>query len=224
MMRVVAAALLAVLGLALMAQVQTRQDDESLAGYREQDLLSLVTGLGGGITRSEQDLAELRRSQEQLREDLAEARVALAEAQDRARRISVLAGAAPAEGPGIVVQVEDPEGQVASELLLDLVEDLRSAGAEAISVDGARIGARSWFAGQAGAIRVDGTLLRRPYLVRVVGRTGPLEGALVFPSGGADRMREVGAVVTHRTPATVRVDSTAPVPPLQGADAVGPTA
>lgn len=222
MVRVVAAVLLAALGLALTAQVQTR-DDDVLAGYREPDLLSLVTGLGGGIARSEQDLRELRRSQQQLREALAEARSVAALADERRRRIAVLAGEAPAVGPGVVVRVADPSGHVASELLLDLVQDLRSAGAEAVSVNGLRLGARSWFAGEAGAVRLDGTPLERPYVLRAVGRPGPLAGALAFPSGGADRMRDVGAVLTSRTAEEVTVDSTIPVRPLRGAEPVGPT-
>lgn len=223
-MRLVAAALLAVLGLALMAQVQTRDDDEALAGYREQDLLTLVTGLGGSIARSQQNLADLRASQQQLREDLTEARLALSAAEDRARRIGVLAGSAPASGPGIVAQVEDPQGEVSSELLLDLVQDLRSAGAEAIEVDGVRLGARSWFAGEAGDVEVDGIPLERPYVVRAVGRPSPLEGALTFPQGGADRIRDLeAAVVTSRTPEVVEIDSVREVPPIERAEPVGPT-
>lgn len=224
MMRLVAAVLLAVLGLALTAQVQTRQDDTSLEGYREEDLLSLVTGLGGSTGRTQQDLADLRRAQEQLREDLAEARVSLAAAEARTGPLSVLAGAAPASGPGVVVRIEDPQAQVPSELLLDLVQDLRAAGAEAIEVgEQVRIGARSWFAGEAGAVVVDGVELERPYVLEVVGRTGPLEGALVFPQGGADRMREAGASVTGRVVDRVDVESTLEVAPLRRADAAGPT-
>lgn len=224
MMRLLAAALLAVLGLALTAQVQTRQDDESLAGYREQDLLSLVTGLGGSTARTQRDLAELRRTQEELRGDLADARLALAAAEERTGPLSVLAGTAPAEGPGVVVRVLDPDARVPSELLLDLVQDLRAAGAEAIEVNGrVRLGAGSWFAGEAGGLVVDGVELERPYVLEVVGRTGPLEGALVFPQGGADRMRERGAVVTGRVLDQVEVESTRGPGRLRRAEPVGPT-
>lgn len=223
-MRVVAAGLLAVLGLALMAQVQTRGADETFAGYREDDLLSLVTGLNGSIARSAQDLAELRRSQDQLREGIAEATVTQERAQQRIGPMSVLAGGEPAAGEGLVVRVEDPEGQVPSELLLDLVEDLRTAGASAIEInDRVRIGASSWFAGEAGAVVVDATELERPYVIDVVGRSGVLEGALAFPQGGADRMEEVGAIITAEAPEVVEVGSTRPLPPLQHGDPTGPT-
>lgn len=223
MMRVVAAGLLAVLGLALMAQVQTRQDDDSLAGYREEDLLSLVTGLSGGIRRSEQDLAELRTSQAVLRASIAEARTTEDRAEERTAPMSVLAGRSPAAGEGLVVRVEDPEGQVASELLLDLVEDLRTAGASAIEInDEVRVGAGSWFAGEAGAVVVDDTELERPYVIDVLGRPDVLRGALAFPQGGADRMEEKGAAVTAGAPEVVEVTSTRPLPPLQHADPTGP--
>lgn len=224
MMRLLAAALMAVLGLALTAGVQTRSGDESLDGYREQDLLSLVTGLSGSTSRTQQDLAELRRAQEELRGELADARLALAAAEARTGPLSVLAGTSPAAGPGLVVRIADPESQIASELLLDLVEDLRSAGAEAIEVNGAvRIGTRSWFAGEAGAVVVDGVRLERPYVVEVVGRTGPLAGALVFPQGGADRMRERGATVTGRVRDRVEVESVQDLQPLERAEPTGPT-
>lgn len=223
MMRVVAAVLLAALGLALTAQVQTRSEDASLSGYREQDLLSLVTALGGSTARAQQDLAELRRSQDDLQAELDAATDDLEEAREVTGPMTVLAGGAPASGPGLVARIKDPRGAVGSELLLDLVEDLRGAGAEAIEINGeVRVGADTWFAGEGGAVQVDGVALARPYVVEVVGRVSPLEGAMVFPTGGADRMRQEGAVIETSTPEVVEVGTTRPLPPVEGAEPVGP--
>src|SRR5204862_247268 len=61
---------------------------------------------------------------------------ALREARDRARTLGILTGTLPARGPGIVLTVVDPQGTVGADVLLDAVEELRDAGAEALQLSG----------------------------------------------------------------------------------------
>jgi len=60
----------------------------------------------------------------------------LAEAQQRTSTLQILAGTAAATGPGIDLQVTDPQHQVAADDLLEALEELRDAGAEAIQITG----------------------------------------------------------------------------------------
>ena len=47
----------------------------------------------------------------------------------------MLAGTVPATGPGIRITVEDPEGDLSLNHLLDGIEELRNAGVEAIEIN-----------------------------------------------------------------------------------------
>ena len=59
------------------------------------------------------------------------------------RRSQILAGTAAASGPGIDLQITDPQHQVAADVLLDTLEELRDAGAEAIQITGSAASAAS---------------------------------------------------------------------------------
>ena len=58
----------------------------------------------------------------------------------------MLAGTVPVTGPGLVVTVEDPNGSVTYDTLIDIVQELRDAGAEAVAVNDIRIGVATAFA------------------------------------------------------------------------------
>ncbi len=220
--RLLVAGLLAVLGLAVTTQVQFRGGDESYESYREADLLSLVDGLDGSIRRSRAELARLRQVREQLRSDLADDELRTAQARDRIGPLQILQGLEPVRGPGVRVTIGDPDGVVGFDLVVDLVQDLRAAGATAIEFDDtARLGAESWISGLGGGITVDGTEVDRPYVIDVVGDPASLAGALDFPRGGADRMRRAGADVTFEQD-TVAVTSTRRLPEQPTAEPTGP--
>lgn len=220
--RVLVGGLLALLGLAVSTQVQQRGNDESLAAYREGDLISLVDGLDGSIDRSRAELTRLRTTGQQLRQGTVDDELAAARAQDRTEPLELLAGTEPVRGPGLRITIADPEGDVGFDLVVDLVHDLRGAGADAIEIDDrVRLGADSWVSGLGGGITVDGTQVSRPYVVEVVGEPATLAGALAFPRGGADRMRSAGARVTYER-VTVDAASVRELPDQPRTEPTGP--
>lgn len=220
--RVLVGGLLALLGLAVTTQLQERGDDRTFATYREADLLALVDGLDGSIRRNRAELARLRTTRDQLSSDLEDDRLVTARAEERTAPLEILAGLEPVTGPGLRITIEDTEGVVGFDLMIDLVEDLRGAGADAIELDDrVRLGGDSWFSGLGGGITADGTDLERPYVLEVAGQPASLAGALGFPRGGADRMRRAGATVTYEQ-ATVEVTSVRRLPDQPNAEPTGP--
>ena len=95
----------------------------------------------------------------------------------------MLAGTVAATGPGIEVFVTDPQSTVRSAQVLDLVQELRDAGAEAIQIGSVRVVASTWFADAAGGVSVDGTALRPPYTVLAIGESQTMATALEIPGG-----------------------------------------
>jgi len=92
--------------------------------------------------------------------------------------------------------ISDPGAKVTPPLLLDAIEELRDAGAEAIQVGSARVVASSYF-GQAGSgIEVDGTTVTDPYVILAIGDPQTLSSAMQIPGGLSENVRQLGASIT----------------------------
>lgn len=99
--------------------------------------------------------------------------------------LRLVAGLEAAVGPGIVVTLSDPESVLLPVDLLAFVNELKSSGAEAVAVDGRRMGALSGFSGDAGSVTLDGQALEPPYLVQAIGKPEALSQAVSMPGGVA---------------------------------------
>ncbi len=84
--------------------------------------------------------------------------------------------------------VDDPEHSLRYDALIDLVQELRDAGAEALAVNGQRIGASSAFFTQSGAIALDGSALHPPYRVVAIGDPATLEAGLTIRGGAVETL------------------------------------
>jgi uncharacterized protein YlxW (UPF0749 family) len=207
------AVLCAVLGFAVVVQVRATQDT-GLEGLRQTDLVRILDDVSERAERLRTEARDLEDTRARVTAGSGGSRAALQEAQDRARVLGVLAGTLPATGPGLELTISDPNGEVGPDVLLDTLQELRDAGAEAVelsTIDGpaVRVVASTSFvdpgdldpndADQAGVV-VDGTLLTSPYRFLVIGDPRTLAAALDIPGGVLDVLRQKDAqgVVTQR--------------------------
>lgn len=200
--------LLAVLGFALVVQVRSTQADGLLASARQGDLVQILDELSNRSDRLRQEVSSLTVAQQRLSSGSGADQAALAEARSRTSLLGVLAGTVPASGPGVVVRITDPKTQVSASLLLNALEELRDAGAEAVQIEGTgasgrsvqvRVVASSFLVDTRSGIAVDGVDLTAPYRFVVVGEPGTLAGAMAIPGGIEDAVRQQGgsAVVSR---------------------------
>ena len=193
---VLAVALCAVLGLAIATQVQERRSGDHLDSARASDLVVLLDTLNKREADLRVEVDALERTLAGLRSAGSDSSVALEDTRGRLAAVAVQLGVVPVRGPGVVLTVADPRGGVGSEVLLDLLQELRAAGAEAVEVaDGAtavRIGVDSWVAGRARSLDVDGQQLRAPLRVTAVGDPPTLAAALGIPGGAVDTVARAG--------------------------------
>jgi uncharacterized protein YlxW (UPF0749 family) len=105
-----------------------------------------------------------------------------------------------------MLRIDDPLGAVEADTLLDAVQELRAAGAEAIQINGVRIVASTSFVDDEG-IRIDGTPVREPFRVDAIGRPQDLEPALHIPGGVVQSLERDQADVTVERPEKVTVDA-----------------
>ena len=109
-------------------------------------------------------------------------------------------------GPGIAVKID---GGFDERALADLVNELRNAGAEAIAVNDARVGPRSWFAaGSPGTLVVDAKEVRGPWSVSAIGASEVLYVAMTRTGGIVGQFE----VIYQRTRFAVTRETTLDLP------------
>ena len=208
--QVVVALLLALVGFAGVTQVRTNQVDDTYAGLREQDLIDILNGLAGTTQRSQSEIQRLEATRDDLQSDSSARLTALEEARNQTQVLAVLAGTVPVSGPGVTITIKEGSGQVGIGPFIDMVQALRTAGAEAMQVNGeVRVIAQTSFEDGAGGIVVDGQLLEPPFTVDVIGNPDDLVAALRFPDGPQDAFAEdSGAELTFTEESVVRLEAT----------------
>jgi len=189
--QVLAGLLCAVLGFALVVQV--RQNDEaSLADLSQADLVRILdeTTTRGDALATE--VNGLRRERDQLVSGSDKRQAALDALRRSAETQGILAGRLPAQGPGVVVRLSEPSGQITPATMLNMLEELRNSGAEAIDLNGSRVTASSAFAGIPGAVTLDDERLTPPYVWTVIGDPDTIATALQIPGGALAAVRSNG--------------------------------
>lgn len=194
------------LGLALVAQVRTTQQAD-LSQLREDDLIALLDDVTTRADSLEDEIVQLERDRDQLSNGSG-GDAARQAAQARLQSYQVLAGTVPVQGPGVTILVEDPDRTVTSTMMVDLIQELRDAGAEAIQVGEVRVVASSWIGiTPDGQLTIEGVPLTSPYLVVAIGDSHTLAGAMNIPGGFNDSVRRVGGDVTVLDGTTLTIDA-----------------
>ncbi|MET9556629.1 DUF881 domain-containing protein [Streptomyces sp. NPDC006645] len=208
--QLIVAVLLFVLGLGLAIQVRSTNDDSALRGARQEDLVRILDELDGRTERLEDEKQRLDDQQTELENSSDQAEEARKQTREKEQQLGILAGTVAAQGPGITLTVQDPGGSVDSDMLLDAIQELRAAGAEAIQVNGVRVVAATYFSGSDGDISVDGKRIEAPYLFKVIGKPQDLEPALNIPGGVVQTLEKEQATATVADADEIVVDALRP--------------
>ena len=196
----VVAVLLAVLGFAVVVQVRDTKANDTYAGLRESELVQVLDGLTGTAERARREVDRLESRRDELRDENQARSAALDEAEQRVRTLNIIAGLVPVSGPGLRVTITESTTQVSVGSLLDTVQELRTAGAEAMEFnDSIRLGADSSFEDAVGGVELDDQLLEPPYVLDVIGDPHILRTALTFSSGPVQTLETLDG-------ATVRIE------------------
>jgi uncharacterized protein YlxW (UPF0749 family) len=208
--QVVVAVLLALVGFAGVTQVRSNQGDDTYAGLRQQDLIDILNGLAGTTQRAQSEIQRLETTRNNLQSDTNARRTALDQARQQAQVLSILAGTVAVRGPGVTITIQDVSGEVRMGPFIDMVEALRTAGAEAMQINHqVRVVAQTAFENGTGGLVIDGQLVEPPYTVDVIGPPDALAAALRFPDGPKDEFaQDDGAELTFQEQTSVQVETT----------------
>ena len=211
--QVLAGLLCAALGFALVVQV--RQNNEaSLSGLSQADLVRILdetTSRGDALAT---EVNDLRGERDELMSGSDKRQAALDALRRSAETQGILTGRLPAEGPGVIATLTEPNGQIKPVTMLNMLEELRNAGAEAIDLNGHRITASSAFAGIPGAVTLDGVVVTAPFTWTAIGDPDTIATALQIPGGALAAVRGNGGEgdLQRRTKLEIRSVRTLPDP------------
>jgi uncharacterized protein YlxW (UPF0749 family) len=209
------ALLCVLLGIAIVTQVRQNDSGDSLETARPADLLVLLDSLQQREAALNTEVADLQRTLASLQASGSSEGAAIENAQARLAALSILIGTVAATGPGVTLTIEDAAPGVAPETMLDVINELRNAGAEAIEIRGGegdpkvsvRVGVDTWVVGAPGALEIDRQTLNPPYTVVAIGDPPTLAAAMNIPGGAMDSVERVGGTMVVQQ--SDRVDVTA---------------
>ncbi|MEP7003017.1 MAG: DUF881 domain-containing protein [Chloroflexota bacterium] len=188
------AATIIALFLGILVVTQFRSQDvysRSLQLETPASLTTLIANLSDRNNSLRDEIFDLRLRVTAARDSVTSGKGSLNESQREIDQLKIFTAQSAARGPGITVKID---GTFDDRAMSDLTNELRNAGAEAISVNDTRVGPRSWYAsGPEKTIILDGRQLNGPWTVKAIGateviyvaitRTGGIQGqfALIYP-------------------------------------------
>lgn len=162
-----------------------------------------------------EDLYVLQKEISDLSAKLDEAGIGQREANEALERelarIRRFAGLAPVSGPGVELVVQSHPGQslvskdITGEHLLKMINELYSAGSEAVAINGQRFTAVSEIRLAGSHINVNGTPLEPPYHIIAIGNAFALKSRLELKDGLVEYLSESGISVETQEKNEVKI-------------------
>jgi len=206
--QLIVAVLLFGLGFGLAIQVASNSNsDSALRGARQEDLVRILDELDDRTQRLEDEKQGLEKQRDELENSSNQAEEARKQTVEKEKQLGILAGTVAAQGPGITMTIEDPKGAVQADMLLDAIQELRAAGAEAIQVNDVRVVAGTYLTDEGKSVSVDGNKINAPYRFKVIGKPEDLEPALNIPGGVVQTLEKEQATVTVERSSKIIVDA-----------------
>jgi uncharacterized protein YlxW (UPF0749 family) len=166
-------------GVLLMVQFRTQTKiAKNVQTESSADQAQIVSNLYDANLALRNEVASLSRQLEQQRDAGGASRAG--EMLADLEKLRVINGTAPAIGPGVELKIA---ADVRVEDVQDLINELRNAGAEAVTLNGDRITARSAVRSDRGSVVLNGRRVAMPYVFEVVGSPEILERALTRKGG-----------------------------------------
>lgn len=191
-----------VLGIMLAVQYRTSNIDNDLLPGRDKELmLKLQT-----VTEERDSLA---REVISLREKVSNTGPndkAIINLQDELRKANLAAGLVPIHGPGIILTLNDSPRNlqagadpnallVHDDDILRVTNELRSAGAEAISVNNERLIATSEIRCAGNTIQINSSRIAPPFIIKAIGDPDTLHNGVLIKGGYLESLKVIGIQV-----------------------------
>lgn len=200
-----------VLTIAIFVQIKTTNNSNSTVAQtmEENDLRDQVLRMKEKYDNIYAELQNATKKLEQVRENATKDDSEAKAKQEELRLNNMLLCQSDMTGEGVIITLKDGttnNSDVLSSLtatdvivhnsdLLQIVNDLKNAGAEAISINGERIVQTSSITCEGIIIKINNKKLGSPYVIKAIGSAATLETSLSIPGGYLDIMKNDGVIV-----------------------------
>jgi uncharacterized protein YlxW (UPF0749 family) len=135
--------------------------------------------------------------------------------EEELEQANTILGLTDVTGEGIIVTLRNSEetgvAQITADNLMLIVNDLKGAGAEAISINDERIITSTDIVYINGSdksssyIKINGNRVLAPYVIKAIGNSAYLESSLTGNGGQVDKLIKIGHSATIEKPKTVTI-------------------
>jgi uncharacterized protein YlxW (UPF0749 family) len=169
-----------ILGFLVVVQLRAQSGGSSLDSKSIADLTAIITQLNAGNDQLRDQKTTEQETLAKAQADQQRGQSASSDAQSDLNSLGGWAGIDPIFGPGITLTMS---GAVPGDSVEDAINELWSAGADGIAVNGVRIvpGVVVW--GDPGSLQVDGKPVGSKVVITAIGDPDTLTGALRRPGG-----------------------------------------
>lgn len=179
-------------GLLISLQFQAQsQISNDLSMQRSENLIAMVRGLSEKRQKLALEIVDLRYKLNTQMESDRDEKILISNLTEELDKLSIVTGATKLEGPGLVITIEKYMPILYIDVI-NIINELWAAGAEAISVNEHRITANTaiFYAEDAHAmsITVNDKMLEYPIVIQAIGNANNLEKGLTIPGGIIDNL------------------------------------
>ncbi len=178
--RLTLAAVAALLGLLAIGQLNGQAGVPGLSALSATELTQLIANLTSGNDQLRNELTELQGQEANLTDTTQRGATTVDELRGDLDRIKAWSVVTAVTGQGIVITIQGPLG---GDGVQDLLNELRNAGAEAITVDGVRVVTGIVVAGAPGELSVENHAIGDGFEIRAIGSPQILTGTLTRTGG-----------------------------------------
>ena len=178
-------------------KIVTETDITSIQTMREEELRGELASWKEKYQEAEQQYKEVQDKIEEYKEKK-ESNIESAELlKEELKQSRILMGKTDIEGEGIEITIKEAENvdftSIKASDLISIVNSLKAAGAEAISINEERIVNMSDIVDISDTfIKVNGQRILAPYVIKAVGNKSYLESALLGLGGYAEQLKNIG--------------------------------
>ena len=197
------------------AQLNTVGNTDIIStGMREAELLSELQKANDKYETLKEEYDKSQVIVEEYKTNASTNDTLIASMKTELEQAKVLAGLATVKGEGVVIILQDSTdtnmsleaGLVHDTDIISIVNELKAAGAEAISVNGERILSITAIRCVGPTIQINGTKVASPFNIKAIGNAKYLESALNIKGGVVDSLKAYGIQVEIGTNEGIVID------------------
>lgn len=173
-------------------KVVNQTDITSLTTKRESELREELDSWQSKYEDTANQLEQAKTNLEEYKNKIDDTQAASELLDKELQQTDLYLGKTDVEGAGIIINLSDGTSNIIAEDLINLMNELKTAEAEAISVNGQRVTNLTEFADVDSYIVVNGTRLSSPYTIQVIGNQKYLESGITAKGGFSDDMTSNG--------------------------------